>query len=208
MNNTSLLERCLHVLDKEIFDNTPEQAKLMEDLEAAIAEQKDPISHYARGFTDAIHRLKPTNSAHTGNLDADAALVMLDRMDVSADDDARVDAIAKTIRNLAEQAKPQEPSEWIDSIMSQAQVFASAWSLVGGGFDAGDMMEVAYQEKAELRDMLTRPQAREPMSDIEQELKTLRLLYNQSQEDVLEQGLIIKEMMGARRAEAHHGVPV
>ena len=65
----SLLERCLHVLDKEIFDNTPEQAKLMEDLEVAIAEQKDPISHYARGFTDATHRAeqaKPQEPAPLG----------------------------------------------------------------------------------------------------------------------------------------------
>ena len=33
----------MHVLDKEIFNNTPEQAKLMEDLEDAIAEQAKPL---------------------------------------------------------------------------------------------------------------------------------------------------------------------
>ena len=38
----SLLERCLHVLDKEISDNTPDQAKLIKDLDAAIAEQAEP----------------------------------------------------------------------------------------------------------------------------------------------------------------------
>ena len=31
---------------------------LKNELEAAIAEQKDPISHYARGYTDAMHRVE------------------------------------------------------------------------------------------------------------------------------------------------------
>ncbi len=39
-------------------------------------------------------------------------------------------------------------------IMEQAQVFASAWSVVGGPFDGGDAMEVATQEKDELRRMV------------------------------------------------------
>jgi len=39
----------------------------------------------------------------TGNTDIDAALLMLDRMDVSPDDDARVDAISATLRKLAAQ---------------------------------------------------------------------------------------------------------
>ncbi|MEH6368519.1 MAG: host nuclease inhibitor protein [Pseudomonas marincola] len=43
----------------------------------------------------------------------------------------------------------------IDSVMSQAQVFASAWSLVGGTFDSGNAMEQAEEAKAELREMLT-----------------------------------------------------
>jgi hypothetical protein len=33
----------------------------------------------------------------------------------------------------------------VDSIMSQAQVFASAWSLVGGPFDHGDALENAEE---------------------------------------------------------------
>lgn len=43
-----------------------------------------------------------------------------------------------------------------DDIMEQAQVFASAWALVGGRFDNGDMMETAESEKAELRRMIER----------------------------------------------------
>lgn len=45
--------------------------------------------------------------------------------------------------------------EQIDAIMEQAQVFASAWSLVGGPFDSGGMLENAHQEKAELRALLS-----------------------------------------------------
>ena len=44
--------------------------------------------------------------------------------------------------------------EQIDKIMEQAQVFASAWSLVGGRFDFGSAMEDAETAKAELRMML------------------------------------------------------
>jgi hypothetical protein len=39
-------------------------------------------------------------------------------------------------------------------IMTQAQVFASAWSLVGGCFDSGSGLEDAEEAKAELRAMV------------------------------------------------------
>ncbi|WP_210249301.1 hypothetical protein, partial [Neorhizobium alkalisoli] len=42
----------------------------------------------------------------------------------------------------------------IDAIMEQAQVFASTYSLVGGGFDDGTKMEQSEEEKAELRRMV------------------------------------------------------
>ena len=42
----------------------------------------------------------------------------------------------------------------IKDLMEQAQVFASAWSLVGGVFDKGDQLRVAEDEKARLEDML------------------------------------------------------
>lgn len=42
----------------------------------------------------------------------------------------------------------------IDSLMEQAQVFASAWSLVGGVFDQGNQLQVAEEEKARLEEML------------------------------------------------------
>ncbi|MFG5864432.1 host nuclease inhibitor protein [Metapseudomonas sp. CR1201] len=42
----------------------------------------------------------------------------------------------------------------VESIMSQAQVFASAWSLIDGPFDSGNALENAEEAKEELREML------------------------------------------------------
>ena len=39
----------------------------------------------------------------------------------------------------------------VEKLMEQAQVFASAWSLVGGMFDSGDQLEQAEEEKERLR---------------------------------------------------------
>lgn len=39
-------------------------------------------------------------------------------------------------------------------VMEQAQVFASAWSLVGGPFDSGKMLADAEEAKEELRRMV------------------------------------------------------
>lgn len=44
----------------------------------------------------------------------------------------------------------------IDEIMSQAQVYASAWSLVGSRFDRGDELANAQAQKAELRALVER----------------------------------------------------
>lgn len=42
----------------------------------------------------------------------------------------------------------------VATIMEQAQVFASAWSLVGGPFDSGSALENAEDAKEELREMI------------------------------------------------------
>ena len=42
----------------------------------------------------------------------------------------------------------------VDKVMEQAQVFASAWSLIGGQFDDGTMHEEALEAKKELRDLV------------------------------------------------------
>jgi hypothetical protein len=54
----------------------------------------------------------------------------------------------------------QEPVAWVDSVMTQAQVYASAWSLVGGRFDDGNAIDDAEDAKKELRAMLAAPPKR------------------------------------------------
>jgi hypothetical protein len=57
--------------------------------------------------------------------------------------------------------------EWVNSVMEQAQVFASAWSLVGSRFDSGNEMENAEEQKKALRAMLdTPPAAQEPVEQL------------------------------------------
>lgn len=54
-----------------------------------------------------------------------------------------------TVEHIRELAR-----EHAGQIMEQAQVFASAWSLVGGRFDTGNGMSDAEDAKAELRTMV------------------------------------------------------
>ena len=50
---------------------------------------------------------------------------------------------------------PTIPEDRVSAIMGQAQVFASAWSLVGGPFDDGTALETAKEANAELKAMLS-----------------------------------------------------
>ena len=95
----------------------------------------------------------------------------------------------------------------IDALMSQAQVFASAWSLVGGPFDSGNALADAECAKAELRKMLeaTLPVDSWPTAD------DLALAY----EDAFIQTphgriwanlVVLAEALRARRAGAQAGL--
>lgn len=59
-----------------------------------------------------------------------------------------------------------------ETLMAQAQVFASAWAIAGSRFDSGDGMEVAEQEKAILADMTRRLHAR--IAELEAQLESIR----------------------------------
>ena len=59
----------------------------------------------------------------------------------------------------------------LQEIMEQAQVFASAWSLVGGRFDGGNAMDDAEVAKNELRQMVEEALAKSH-SDVKQEQST------------------------------------
>ena len=58
-----------------------------------------------------------------------------------------------------------------ETLMAQAQVFASAWAIAGSSFDTGDGMEVAEQEKAILADMTRRLHAR--IAELEAQLESI-----------------------------------
>ncbi|MCF6758286.1 host nuclease inhibitor protein [Pseudomonas balearica] len=65
----------------------------------------------------------------------------------------------------------------VEQLMDQAQVFASAWALVGGQFDQGGQLEVATDEKEYLKELiedfrdLVKAESREPgMLEISQGL--------------------------------------
>ncbi len=70
----------------------------------------------------------------------------------------------------------QDHVAWVDSVMDQAQIFASAWSLVGGQFDPGNALEDAVQAKNELRAMLTHPQPNQPLTDEQRDAARYRWL--------------------------------
>ena len=58
-----------------------------------------------------------------------------------------------------------------ETLMAQAQVFASAWAIAGSRFDPGDGMEVAEQEKDILADMTRRLHAR--ITELEAQLEAI-----------------------------------
>jgi hypothetical protein len=61
-------------------------------------------------------------------------------------------------------AEIQAARQVIDQIMEQAQVFASAWSLVDSQFDSGDMLDDAKKEKEDLRELVIGSMAAEVAS--------------------------------------------
>lgn len=66
------------------------------------------------------------------------------------------EAIPLFTHPAAPQAQPsKQVLENIDEVMTQAQVMASAWSLVGSRFDSGSAMQDFEEAKQELRDMLS-----------------------------------------------------
>lgn len=95
---------------------------------------------------------------------------LADRLSTFINDEAFLDAVdeaAAILRSL----DAQEPT--VDGVMEQAQVFASAWALVGSRFVSGSGLEEAEQEKKDLRALVealaapvaAQPHQAKPLSD-------------------------------------------
>ncbi len=89
----------------------------------------------------------------------DLALAALEKYCTPYQDGTHPADEAITAIKQALAAPVQEPVAWVNAVMEQAQVFASAWSLVGGRFDDGSAIDLAEEAKQELRAMLTTPPA-------------------------------------------------
>ena len=74
-------------------------------------------------------------------------------------------------------------NEAVDEIMIQAQVFASAWSLVGGRFDAGHCSDAAKEAKLELEKMVRAAIAAAPAQE---RIDALELEVRQLTEQIAE----------------------
>ena len=74
-------------------------------------------------------------------------------------------------------------SEAVDEIMIQAQVFASAWSLVGGRFDTGHCSDAAKEAKIELEEMVRAALAAAPAQE---RIDALELEVRQLTEQIAE----------------------
>lgn len=89
-----------------------------------------------------------TCARHTG-LDA-----VIELLNEAADE---IDALqARAQVHPAQAEVTDDEQQAIDQIMEQAQVLASAWSLVGGRFDSGDALDDAIDAKEELREIVAR----------------------------------------------------
>lgn len=73
------------------------------------------------------------------------------------DDDCR-EIYAALLAHIKRGRVPEEARKDVDEavseVMEQAQVFASAWSLIGGVFDGGNALQDAEEAKSELEEMV------------------------------------------------------
>lgn len=137
------------------------------------ADQMD--ARYLRGYNDALAALQsqPAACAPTAHIKEPYTLAELNARIASNDYNAELllqHAMLLLNAQPAAAGVSDEEAKYVEQIMEQAQVFASAWSLVGGRFDFGNALNDAYEAKDELRALVARailalrPQA-VPMTD-------------------------------------------
>lgn len=97
-----------------------------------------------------------------------------------------------------------ERAKLAEEAMEQAQVYASSWSLVGSRFDDGGMLELAQEEKANLRALVQRLAAPAPAASqvpmTEDEITDIWATASEDHDD----SVCIHAL--ARAIEAHHGI--
>lgn len=91
--------------------------------------------------------------------------------------------------NTKQQQQPATLLPSCETLMAQAQVFASAWAIAGSKFDAGEGIKVANQEKANLADMFRRLHAENEILHAENEslrasFDTLRTGYDAARQEI------------------------
>jgi hypothetical protein len=161
---------------KQAVESMMDADRLLEDEGYGRAYQQEAITDLQSIISqDALDKM--AENARELGLDYEPAVIqqMVDALDHADEllggNDTLVMNGAAAGRWLLEQPAapkgwklvPVMPAAWIDSVMEQAQVFASAWSLVGSRFDSGNEMENAEQAKAELRVMLISPPTPQPV---------------------------------------------
>lgn len=113
----------------------------------------DEVSDYmqeAKRLIDELGRCRWAAGTHDGN----GAFGQADICDRGADR-ARAALLAHIERGRVPDAvEAKDADEALAAVMEQAQVFASAWSLIGGVFDGGNALQVAEEAKSELEVMI------------------------------------------------------
>jgi len=67
---------------------------------------------------------------------------------------ARLRAENERLKAALKPVTRDQINEAVIEVMAQAQSFASSWSLVGGRYDSGDMLDHAHKQKSELERMV------------------------------------------------------
>lgn len=122
-------------------------------LAAAPANAREP--EHAEAIADAIYSLTlRADELKESNTSLDGTWCDEDEKAAYEEEVALIDRLRAIKFAPADAGEAVLSPKRVEAIMAQAQVFASAWSLVGGVFDHGDALETAEEEKQNLRAML------------------------------------------------------
>lgn len=143
LNDRNMLRREIHGLRIAISSTEADQHNLLQSLQLKVR-QLASVTADLRYFRNLRNPNAPTQKQ---KVESDKKFN--DWLMQSASPDNPGLSASKTSKK-----DNQMKNKLTDSIMEQAQVFASTWSLVGGMFDDGNCLEDAEAAKVELRGMV------------------------------------------------------